>query len=210
MMSSSNPHALDHAQDDQEMFEIMLPPDSDFDMFRDKPQSSGQKKARNLVHKDQDWHRSVHVWVVDASKQEIVMQKRSPNKDTFPNRWDISAAGHIEFGGESRETAVREIAEELGIQCSEEELIYGFTCPAEQAPLGGCNCYEDVYFISRNKGELNFAIGEAEVSDVTWILIGDLRNALDDGKEEFVPRVRKYRNAFFTKLSTICLDYGLP
>ena len=203
----SNPHALDYAQDDQETFEIMMPPKSDFNVFQGKPQSSGETKARSLVHKDQDWHRSVHVWVVDASKQEIVMQKRSPNKDTFPNRWDISAAGHIEFGAESRETAVREIAEELGIQCSKDELVYGFTCPAEQAPLGGCNCYEDVYFITRNKVETIFAIGEAEVSDVTWIRIGDLKKALDDGKEEFVPRVETYRNAFFSRLSSICLEH---
>jgi isopentenyldiphosphate isomerase len=203
MATSSNPYALDKAQDDCEVFEVMESPPKNFDMFQDVPPSTGQRKARHLVHKDQDWHRSVHIWVVDTARRQVVMQKRSPHKDTFPNRWDISAAGHIEFGDDSRDTAIRETAEELGIQCSKEELIYGFTCPAEQASLGGCNCYEDVYFVMRDRESLKFAIGQAEVTDVMWIIIDDLKKALNDGDEAFVPRVEIYRNSFFSKLSLL-------
>jgi len=202
-MSNSNPHALKYAQDDDEIFEVMEPPPHDFNMFLDKPLSTGLRKVRHLVHKDQDWHRSVHVWIVDKNRKVVVMQKRSPEKDTFPNRWDISSAGHIEFGVESRETAIREVAEELGIQCSSDELKFGFTCPAQQAPLG-CNCYEDVYFLLRGEEDCKFAIGEAEVSEVKWVAIDLLKKVLEDGNSNYVPRVESYRAAFFKLLETIC------
>jgi isopentenyldiphosphate isomerase len=202
-MPTSNPHALAKAQDDNEVFEVMKPPPSDFDMFQDKPASAGQTKTRHLVHRDQDWHRSVHVWIVDKQRKLVVMQKRSPQKDTYPNRWDISSAGHIEYGGDSKDTAIREVAEELGIQCSTDELLVGFTCPAQQAPHG-CNCYEDVYFVARDKENCHFAIGEAEVTDVKWVEIDLLKQVLDDEDTDYVPRVKHYRTEFFKKLETIC------
>jgi isopentenyldiphosphate isomerase len=208
--TSCNPHALNKAQDDNEMFEVMKVPPSDFDMFHDRPESTGLVKARHLVHRDQDWHRSVHVWIVDPLRKLVVLQKRSPQKDTFPNRWDISSAGHIEVGQDSKATAVREVAEELGIQIEEgggtskeDELIFAFTCPAPQAPQG-CNCYEDVYFLTRDKEFCQFAIGEAEVTDVRWVEIEQLKQALENEDGDYVPRVAAYRVAFFKKLATIC------
>ena len=199
--SVANPHALNHAQDDAEMFEVMKPPRNDFDMFLHRPQSTGQRKARKMVHRDGDWHSSVHVWLV--CKDQVVLQKRSADKDTFPNQWDISAAGHIEYGADSRESAVREVTEELGVECTKEELIYGFTCPSEQAPLGGCNCFEDVYFLFRDKDELSFSLGTAEVTDVKWMEISDLKRALKEGDDRYVPKTKQYTNAFFTRLQTI-------
>ena len=203
-MSLSNPHALAKAQDDDEVFEVMQSPPSNFDIFSDKPLTLGTKKARRLVHRDQDWHRSVHVWIVDKKRRLVAMQKRSSLKDTFPGRWDISAAGHIEHGHDSKETAVREVAEELGIDCSLEELDFGFTIPAQQADLGGCNCYEDVYFIIRNAETCHFAIGEAEVSAMKWISVDELKQLLEN--EACVPRPDNYKIAFFEKLESMCCN----
>ena len=228
---SHNPHALDTAQDDAECFEVMLPPPTDeqddsFDMYHDRPSSAGFTKARKQVHRDGDWHRSVHVWVVDLVRREVVLQQRSPHKDTFPNRWDISAAGHIENGADSKETAIRELAEELGVEDASSStdslttgeqqnqessqpsssttlpgITFAFTCPAEQAPWGGCNCYEDVYFLQRDKESCKFAIGEAEVTAVKWIKIDELRARWEANHPDYVPRVPKYREAFFKTLA---------
>ena len=74
----------------------------------------------------------------------------------FPGLWDISAAGHVEAGvSNSRETAVREVAEELGIEVKDpnSEFEFAFTCPAAAADWGwgGCNAFEDVYFLRRDR-----------------------------------------------------------
>ena len=42
-------------------------------------------------------------------------QKRHPNKQNFPNVYDISSAGHIAAGQTSEDAARREVEEELGL-----------------------------------------------------------------------------------------------
>ena len=46
---------------------------------------------------------------------EILMQKRSLNKDSYPGMYDTSSAGHIPAGCEPLESALRELQEELGL-----------------------------------------------------------------------------------------------
>jgi len=59
-------------------------------------------------------HKVVHVLVFN-SKGELLLQKRSMDKDVAPGKWDTSVGGHVN-SGESLETAVRrEMEEELGI-----------------------------------------------------------------------------------------------
>ena len=105
-MTSLNPNALAEAQSSSEMFDVMRPPRPSFDVYRDRPEPTGETMTRGETHALKMWHRSVHVWLVDPALGLLALQKRSPNKDTFPGRWDISAAGHIESGDESRPTAV--------------------------------------------------------------------------------------------------------
>ena len=204
-----NPHALSHAQDDYELFEVMMCPpchddETPFDIYKDKPISAGIMKPRAEVHRDRNWHRSVHVWVVDRFQKKVVLQQRSATKDTFPNRWDISAAGHIEAFSESVESAIRELAEELGLSATESELAFIFTIPAAQAELGGCNCFEDVYVLLRTESETNFHVGEAEVSAVRWESWDTLRRRLnEEHNDEYVPRTAKYTEALFAYFDTL-------
>ena len=201
--ATSNPNALDYAQDDKEPLEVMEPPPDDFDVFTSAPVSTKVVKHRKLVLKDKDWNSSVHMWIVDVQRKLVLMQKRSPNKDTFPNRWDISSAGHIPAGAKPLDTAISELAEELGITLDNpsEELKFQFVCPAEQANDGGWNCYEYVYFLQRDSTVLKCALGTAEVTDVTWVSIDDLKKALTTEDEAYVPRVHNYIPVFFQ-----CLD----
>ena len=200
-----NPAALAEAQSASEMFDVMHPPDPDFDIYKDKGVPTGETKPRGLVHRDRDWHRSVHVWLVDVVRQTVALQKRSPAKDTFPDRYDISAAGHIEAGGDSRDTAARELVEELGVTLAPDSLDFCFTVPAEQAGIGGCNCFEDVYVAKMDAASVDFAVGEAEVTEATWWTIAELERKLREADLTVVPRVSKYIDAFFERLER---DYG--
>lgn len=49
-------------QDAGEVFDVYLPPDS-LSVLSAPPKSAGFTKARGLVHKHGDWHRSVHIWL---------------------------------------------------------------------------------------------------------------------------------------------------
>jgi hypothetical protein len=86
-------------QDPAELFELYAPPaDATAALPAGvAPVALGATKRRGDVHRDGDWHRSVHVWLVDGDGR-LLLQQRSVHKDTFPGRWDVSAAGHISAG----------------------------------------------------------------------------------------------------------------
>ena len=44
-----------------------------------------------------DWHRAAHVWLFCQATGELLLQQRAACKDSWPNYWDISAAGHGAF-----------------------------------------------------------------------------------------------------------------
>jgi hypothetical protein len=132
-MTSHNPNALAVSQSASEIFDVMHPPMVGFDMYIDRAVPTGESEPRGLVHKLKMWHRSVRVCLVDPNRGMVALQKRSPIKDTFPEMWEIGAAGHIESGDESRPTAVRELAEELGVICVEKDLRFLGCVPMEQA-----------------------------------------------------------------------------
>lgn len=81
-------------------------------------------KARDVVHRDGDWHHVFHCWVIGRDLEGgsfVILQKRARDKD-YPGKIDISAAGHLE-AGESPRDGVREIEEELGLQLDYDDLI---------------------------------------------------------------------------------------
>ncbi len=87
---------------------------------------TGVTKERNAVHRDGDLHRTSHVWIARQNKDhrmELLLQKRSMNKDSHPGCYDISSAGHIPAGMDYLESALRELKEELGLPAKPEELI---------------------------------------------------------------------------------------
>lgn len=95
-----------------------------FDIYDAKLNHLGVKD-RDEVHRDGNWHRTFHCWVIyrdDAGLDWVIMQKRAANKETFPNKIDVSAAGHLS-AGESPLDGVREIEEELGLQVDPADLI---------------------------------------------------------------------------------------
>jgi len=96
-----------------------------FDIYDENQQHIGVKE-RAAVHRDGDWHKVFHCWVIyrdDDGTDYLVMQKRGPDKDTFPNLLDISAAGHYQAGEDIRD-GIREVQEELGIQVDFEDLVF--------------------------------------------------------------------------------------
>lgn len=98
-------------------------PDELLEVFDSTGRPTGRGKPRAAVHLAGDWHRAFHCWILRRAGREVVLQRRSLAKDTFPGRWDTAAAGHWRFG-ESAEDAAREIAEELGLNVSFSELVY--------------------------------------------------------------------------------------
>ncbi|HEX3444228.1 MAG TPA: NUDIX domain-containing protein [Chthoniobacterales bacterium] len=56
----------------------------------------------------------MHLFILNRDR-ELFLQKRSWRKDQHPQRWDSSAAGHVDAGESYDDCAGRELSEELGI-----------------------------------------------------------------------------------------------
>ncbi len=72
------------------------------------------KATRGEIHQQELMHRSIHIIVLDGA-DNVLLQKRSMQKDQCAGMWDTSCAGHVDSGHSYAETAPRELYEELGL-----------------------------------------------------------------------------------------------
>jgi isopentenyl-diphosphate delta-isomerase type 1 len=155
-------------------------------------------KARDLVHHDGDWHRTVHVWIINPHR-ELLLQKRSSEKDSFPNLWDISCAGHIASGQTSIAATIREVLEELGMAIQEADLTYLFTIKSHSMQLEGAfidNEINDVFLVEKDLSLSEIHFQKEEISEIKWILIDNLKEALKSEPKDFAPHKEEYEKLF--------------
>ncbi|MCR4586990.1 MAG: NUDIX domain-containing protein [Lachnospiraceae bacterium] len=97
-----------------------------FDITDENGIPTGETVTRSRAHNEGIMHRTAHIWVIRRRGEQIdvLLQKRSANKESFPGMYDTSSAGHIQAGDEPLESAKRELGEELGIRAQDEDLTY--------------------------------------------------------------------------------------
>jgi len=112
-------------------------PEERFDIVTADGRLTGRTKARWEVHRDGDWHRSIHVWVygIAAAQSFLLMNQRGVNKDNWPNVLDATVGGHLS-AGETVQDAFREVEEEIGIAADPATLRWVGTrvCVDESVP----------------------------------------------------------------------------
>lgn len=150
-----------------------------FDILDEQGNKTGKTKARAEVHRNGDWHKAVHIWIVN-DKDEIFLQKRSPNKDSYPNMWDISSAGHLTAGDDALQGAIREIKEELGVNVLPSQLkLIGVRKKADKCSSTFINNeFNDVYLLRLSLDLNKITLQEDEVSEVKYIPINEFRNMI--------------------------------
>ncbi len=162
------------------------------DILSEKFELTGLTRERSIVHESGTWHRTSHVWVVRRKEHgfDVLLQKRSRNKDSFPGCYDISSAGHIPAGQDYTESAVRELKEELGIEADPQELhligVHKGTCDTSFRGKPFRNYeYSHVYIYDGtglDTGQLK--LQEEEVESVLWLDYEEGLAALFNGSIE--------------------------
>ena len=87
-----------------------------FDVCDERGLPTGEVVERSVAHSKGILHRTAHVWIIKKvdGRWQVLLQKRSKDKDSYPGQFDTSSAGHIPAGMEPLESARRELREELG------------------------------------------------------------------------------------------------
>lgn len=137
---------------------------------------TGETVERGRAHREGIRHRTSHVWLLRrrAGGVEVLLQKRSENKDSYPGCYDISSAGHIPAGSGYTESALRELKEELGITAEEDELIF---CGRRRISCD--NIFHGQRFVERQVSHVycmwkdiepeEMTLQASEIDDVMWI-----------------------------------------
>ena len=138
-----------------------------FDIVDESGLPTGEIVSRDIAHRDGIRHRTAHVWVVRPAHAgyDILLQKRSRNKDSFPGFFDTSSAGHIPAGSEPLPSALRELKEELGISALPDQLHYA------------------VFVYSEPVETETLTLQESEVEEVRWFHLDAVWEEIQHSRE---------------------------
>lgn len=156
-----------------------------FDIVDAQGIPTGETVERTEAHRLGIRHRTAHVWVVRLGAQgqkQVLLQQRSHRKDSFPDQWDTSSAGHIPAGSEPEESALRELQEELGITAVPDDLIPvgHFDIRYEKEFHGRLfrdNEYSHVYMYTGPVDAETLTLQAEEVQAVDWFDLTRVLNA---------------------------------
>ncbi len=136
---------------------------------------TGETVSRERAHREGILHRTAHVWVVRRGERDwqVLLQKRSLEKESYPGLYDTSSAGHIPAGEEPSLSALRELREELGAAASPEDLRrIGFFRVRYEKTFHG-RLFRDneavtVYLLLKSLDEGTLTLQRGEVDEVRW------------------------------------------
>lgn len=169
-----------------------------FDIYSENGLPTGKTKLRKEVHRDGDWHRAIDIWILN-SKNELLLQKRALEKESFPGLWEVSCSGHISAGEESQISALRELEEELGLILKPEDLKFIFEVKESHTTNSGTfinNEIKDVYLVKKDFAIQTLKLQTEEVSEVRWINYHDLQKDLENNPQIYVPHETEYALLF--------------
>ena len=161
-----------------------------FDIVDDNGIPTGEIVSRDDAHKYGIQHRTAHVWIIKGKPDgyDILLQKRSRDKDSFPGQYDTSSAGHIPAGDESLESALRELKEELGIEAGQDDLHYAgsFHIHYEKEFHGSMfrdNEIARVYVYEKPVEIEKLSLQGSEVEEVRWFDLDEVWNEIHNNRE---------------------------
>ncbi len=150
---------------------------------------TGRTVTRKEAHSRGIRHRTAHVWLVRrrGEQLEVLLQKRSAEKDAYPGCYDISSAGHVPAGAGYLDSAVRELREELGVEAAPRELHYcGRRWVYQEAWFHNApfvdNQVSQVYFLWKDLEPEQLTLQREEVESVRWMELEQCRQWVREGR----------------------------
>ena len=162
------------------------------DLVDEDGNPTGEREDRAIIHATGLRHRTAHLWLMRerGGQVEILLQKRSADKDSYPNCYDISSAGHIPAGMDFIPSALRELEEELGLTATAEELtLCGQRRFFHHQTFHG-KPFEDhqvsnVYVLVRDVDPADLTLQASEVQSVVWMPLCEVRDRVAAGDGAF-------------------------
>ena len=153
---------------------------------------TGETVDRDIAHRDGILHRTAHVWVVRKRDKgyDILLQKRSMEKESFPGLYDTSSAGHIPAGAEPLQSALRELKEELGIEADGALLSFAGTFRIQYEKKFHGKVFRDnevtsVYVYQEPVDIEKLTLQKSEVDEVRWFDLDEVWEEIKTDRRRF-------------------------
>ena len=164
---------------------------------------TGKTADRQTAHALGLLHGTSQVFVYKYEREQlyILLQKRCAFKDSFPNCWDISCAGHVPFGMDYLENAQKELQEELGLCVSKEKLSPVFLHKTEKHAVFYGKPFHDrqfsmVYTLHMDVPAEQIRFQKEEISEVKWFLFSDILYEIQTGNPNFCLNLEKFQKVY--------------
>lgn len=150
------------------------------DVLNELGEYTGQVVSRKECHRIGLWHRAVYAFVFNKNG-EVLLQKRSKQKKTFPEKWDVTVGGHVDSGEYGRQSLIREVKEELGIDVDDDEIKYLF-CSTSKSNDGEIinNHYNEGYLILKDIDVSKIVLEEEEVEEVRFFTKAEILERINN------------------------------
>ena len=181
------------AQDQEELFDIMPTPQEGH-LISDPPkilfEANNAERTkfpvikRKDAHKTGSWHRAIGIWLYN-DRGEVLIQRRSAEKDSNPLRWQSSAAGHVTCGDTVEETVIKEVQEEVGISIDVSDLeLVTVACEIENGETKKFGALDDreyrfIYIAPTSKKLEEFNFNKHEVCELKFVPYNEAFDAME-------------------------------
>lgn len=138
--------------------------------------------------REEAWAKKIHhrmVRVILRDEQgNVLIQKRSPDKSSYPNLWTDSATGHVDEGETYEQAVNREMSEEIGVKTVLKGLGKYLTVESK----GGNDVpIFNMSFEGTITRDTPINMQESEVSDTRWIALDELKDMMQESPGIFTP-----------------------
>lgn len=164
-----------------------------FDILDENGNKTGKTKLRSEVHKDGDWHKAIHIWIIN-DKGDILLQRRCATKDSNPNMLDISCAGHLTAGDNSLSGAIRELKEELNLDIQQEDLQFIKTLKrsSKYTETFINNEFDDLYILRTNKSIDDMKFQEEEISELFFVPYKKFKDMVNNKQPDLLMHTEEF------------------
>ncbi|WP_236959317.1 NUDIX hydrolase [Joostella atrarenae] len=173
------------------------------DILDSQGNATGKVLLKSEAHKKGLFHPTAHIWVY-TQDGKVLIQKRVADKKTFPNKWDVSVAGHISAGETPEASAIREVKEEIGLSISEKDLDrIGVHRSSVVHSKDVIDCeFHHIFLVELKQPIETLKIQESEVAEIKLVTINMYLEALKNYTlmKDYVPLEPEYLDLVFSAI----------
>ena len=161
--------------------------DEQIDLYDDNKKNTGivipRSKEKDLP---EGYHILVSALLVINSENKIMMQLTSKDRGNILSL----PSGHVLHGENSKDTIVREMYEEQGLNINKNSIIL------VEERLANRIAFFDIYYMEADFKRENMVLQKEEVEDVVWMTPEEIFQAFDEGKarKSSVDSIRNFLN----------------